>query len=110
MNTPAEVLARHQWRVDLRGCVCDDDGLIGSDHEMAQHQLEAVAAAGLVVLPKAAVVDPEDLWDAQQYVQDWRDSDTCDDTPAHRKRLNDLVRRLRDASNAASIAAEAVNA
>lgn len=55
----------------------------------------------LLSLRGIAIVDAEDLWDAQQCVQDWRDSDNCDDTPAHRRRLTRLARRLRDAANAA---------
>lgn len=63
---------------------------------LAGAALEALAKAGL------AVADAEDLWDANQYIQDWRDSDTCDDTPEHRQRLTDLAQRLREASNAAA--------
>lgn len=42
----------------------------------------------------------EDLWDAHECVLYWRDSDNCDDTPAHRKRLLDLANRLKNAANA----------
>lgn len=48
---------------------------------------------------EATGLDCEDLWDANQFVQDWRDSDNCDDTPAYRQRLTELARRLRDTSN-----------
>ncbi len=65
--------------------------------------------AGVVLtLPGVAVVDPEDLWDAQQCVQDWRDSDNCDDTPEYQERLTQLAARLRHACNAAANSAEAV--
>lgn len=47
-------------------------------------------------------IDHEDLWDAHQCVLDWRDSDNCDDTPAHRRRLLNLANRLKRAANKAA--------
>lgn len=62
-------------------------------------------AAAVVEALKPTTIDPEDLWDAHQYVLDWMDSDTCDDTPEHRERLKALAKRLKDASNAAALSA-----
>jgi hypothetical protein len=89
----ADALADHASTED--GCFCGKDDHLAYDY-WARHVADV-----LLSLPGIAIVDAEDLWDAQQYVQDWRDSDNCDDTPEHRRRLTQLARRLRDAANKA---------
>jgi hypothetical protein len=69
-----------------------------ADHA-ASVSLDALAANGYALVQ----LDFEDLWDAHQYVLDWRDSDTCDDTREHREHLKQLARRLRDAAEHAPV-------
>ena len=68
-----------------------------------QHDHETHLGVVVVEALKPTTIDPEDLWDAHQYVLDWMDSDTCDDTPEHRERLKALAKRLKNASNAAAL-------
>lgn len=100
----ADAITAHRPRRmldDLKHEICQQ----GCFYDVGDWYVHLVDA--LLALPGIAIVDAEDLWDAQQCVQDWRDSDNCDDTPAYRKRLSELAKRLRAAANgAASVKAE----